>query len=124
MFAYVASNLAWPFGVSVGRSTVKRWICVFVCLVTTAVRIEIAPDLSASSFIYVHRRFLCSTGFRTRFIRTDNGTNFVGANNMLKKERAAALQNLGSSSTVQRKMDEWDVEWEFGPPEASHHGGI
>ena len=42
---------------------------------------------------------------------------------MLKKERAAALLNLGSS-TVRQKMDEWDVEWEFNPPEASHHGGV
>ena len=35
VFTYVAADLAGPFGVSVGRSTLKRWLCVFVCLVTT-----------------------------------------------------------------------------------------
>ena len=121
VFTYAASDLAGPFSVVVGRSTVKRWLCVFVCMVTTAVRIEVAADLSTSSFINAFRRFLCSTGFRTRFIRTDNGTNFVGANNVLKKE---ALKLIQSSSVWQAKMDEWEVEWDFGPPEASHHGGI
>ena len=121
VFTYAASDLAGPFSVVVGGSTLKRWLCVFVCMVTTAVRIEVAVDLSTSSFINAFRRFLCSTGFRTRFIQTDNATNFVGANNVLKKE---ALKLIQSSSVWQAKMNEWEVEWEFGPPEASHHGGI
>ena len=73
----------------------ERWLCVFVCVVTIAVRIEVAVDLSTSSFINAFRRFLCFCGFRTRFIRTDNGTNFVGANDLLKKE---ALKLIQSSS--------------------------
>ena len=72
-------------------------------MVTTAVRIEVTVDLSSSSFIYGLRRFLCSTGFQTRFIRTENGTNFVGANNALKKE---ALKLIQYSSVKQAKMDE------------------
>ena len=74
VFAYVASNLAGPFSVVVGWSHVKRWLFVFMCMITTAVRIEIAADLTSSSFINAFRRFLCSAGFRTRYIRTDNGT--------------------------------------------------
>ena len=53
-----ASDLAAPFSVVVGRSTVKRWLCVFVCMVTTAVRIEVAVDLSTSSFVNAFRKFL------------------------------------------------------------------
>ena len=68
VFTYAASDLAGPFSVVVGRSTVKRWLSVFVCMVTTAVRTEVAVDLSTSSFINAFRRFLCYTGFRTRFI--------------------------------------------------------
>ena len=63
VFTYAASDFAGPFSVVVGRSTVKRWLCEFVCMVTTAVRIEVAADLSTSSFINAFRRFLCSTGF-------------------------------------------------------------
>ena len=123
VFAYASSDLAGPFSVSIGRSTVKRWLCIFVCLVTTSIRIEVASDLSATSFINVFQRFLCSTGFRTKFIRTDNGTNFTGANNLIRKEVRDALRDL-QTTTIESKMDEWEVEWQFGPPEASHHGGV
>ena len=124
VFTCTASDLAGPFNVVVGRSTVRRWLCIFVCMVTTAVRIEVAADLTTSSFMNVFRRFLCSTGFRTKFMRTDNGTNYVGANNLLKREVQMALTTIQGSRDFKSKMDEWEVEWEFGTPEASHHGGI
>jgi len=123
VFTYASSDLAGPFSVVVGRSTVKRWLCIFVCMVTTAVRVEVAVDLSASAFINVFRRFLCSTGYRTKYIRTDNGTNYVGAKNTLQREVKTALKQINLTG-IQSKMDEWDVCWEFGPPEASHHGGL
>ena len=124
VFAYVASDLAGPFRVVVGSSHVKRWLCVFVCMVTTAVRIEIAADLTSSSFINAFRRFLCSAGFRTCYIRTDNVTNYVGANNLLRKEVKEALADMSSSTDIQSQMYEWEVQREFGPPEASHQGGL
>ena len=124
VFAYTASDFAGPFCIVVGRSTVRRWLCVFVCLTTTAIWIELVADLTTSAFLNAFRRFLCSTGFRTKFMRTDNGTNYVGANNVLKREVQTSLAQLQPSKYAQNKMDEWEVEWEFGPPEASHHGGI
>ena len=124
VFTYVASDLAGPFGVTIGRSVVKRWLCVFVCMTTTAISIEVAADLSTSSFMNTFRRFLCSSGFRTRFIRTDNGSNFIGANNLLKAEMKAALADIGRSKCFQQHLQDWDLEWEFGQPKASHHGGL
>jgi len=123
VFTYVASDLVGPFGVSIGRSVVKCWLYIFVCLVTTSIRIEVAPNLSATSFINVFQRFLCSSGYRTKFMRTDNGTNYVGANNTLRKEIHTAIQTM-ETNTIEQKMDKWEVEWQFGPPEASHHNGI
>ena len=97
VFTCTAFDLAGPFNVVVGRSTVRRWLCIFVCMVNTAVRIEVAADLTTSSFMNVFRRFLCSTGFRTKFMRTDNGTNYVGANNLLKTEVQMALTTIQGS---------------------------
>ena len=51
-----ASYLAGPFGVVVGRSTMKRWLCVFVCMVTTAVLVKGDVDLKASTFINMLQR--------------------------------------------------------------------
>ena len=124
MFTYVCSDFTGPFSVVVGRSRARRWLCIFVCMITTAVRIEVAVDLTASAFINAFRRFLSSSGYRTKFMRTDNGTNYVGANNIIQREKKIALKNLESSTDANCKMDEWDIQWEFGPPEASHHGGL
>ena len=55
---------------------------------------------------------------------TDNDTNFVGANNITKKEAKAALNAISTASENKGKMCEWEIQWEFGPPEASHHEGI
>ena len=93
-------------------------------MVTTAIRIEVSVNLTASTFINVFQRFLCSTGFHTKFLRTDNGTNFVGANNLLRREIKAALKTKYASEELQSKMEEWKIQWKFGPPEASHHGGL
>ena len=27
-------------------------------------------------------------------------------------------------NNIQSQMCEWEVQWEFGPPEAPHHGGL
>ena len=57
-------------------------------------------------------------------MRTDNGTNYVGANNLLKREVQMALTTNQDSRDLKSKMDEWEVEWKFKTPEASHYGGI
>ena len=31
VFTYVASDLAGPIGVTIGRSVAKRWLCVYDC---------------------------------------------------------------------------------------------
>ena len=50
--------------------------------------------------------------------------NFVGANNLLKQEVKAALQGMHDSNDVRNQLQLLEVQWEFGSPEASHHGGI
>ena len=51
---------------------------------------------------------------------SDNGTNFVGANQELRKLINQMLQNskLKESLTCQR------IKWTFNPPSAPHFGGV
>ena len=120
VFQSVGIDYAGPFFVTVGRSTHKRWLCLFVCLGTTAVRMQVAYSCSTDSFLSALRRFLCSTGNVTRLLRSDNGTNFVGAAGELKK----ALKEFDLSPKRQEYLSRRCIEWEFGPPHSSHHGGI
>lgn len=63
-----------------GRNSRKSngYICLFVCLVTTAIHLELATDLSTDCFIAALRRFIARRG-KCRKIYSDNGRNFLGA---------------------------------------------
>ena len=63
----------------------SRYCCVFTCLASRAVHLEMAYDLRTDSFLMAFRRFLSVRGDTTRVMYSDNGTNFVGANSHLQK---------------------------------------
>lgn len=71
-----------PLFVKQDRSLVKRWVALFTCLSVRAVHLEIVHSLSTKSCIMAIRRFVARRGSPAAFY-SDNGTNFVGANNIL-----------------------------------------
>ncbi|XP_013416153.1 uncharacterized protein LOC106177802 [Lingula anatina] len=88
-----------------GSANSKRWAVLFTCFSTRAVHIEVIESMSASCFINALRRFFAIRG-PAKMIRSDRGTNFVGA----AKEMEYYLRVHG-------------CRWEFNPPHASHMGG-
>lgn len=107
-----------PFEVSRGRSKVKRYGVLFTCLTSRAVHIEVAHSLDTSSCINALRRFLSRRG-QVSVLRSDNGTNFVGAERELKE----SLKDLDQPK-IQESMLRRGVKWIFNTPAASHHGGV
>ena len=65
-----------PLRVKHLRKQEKRYGCLFTCLVTRAVHLEVAFSLSTDSFIMCLGRFIARRGKPTVFF-SDNGTNFV-----------------------------------------------
>ena len=65
------------------RKEEKRNGCLFTCLVTRGVHLEVAHSLSTDSFIMCLPRFIARRG-KPAVIYSDNGTNFAGANRELK----------------------------------------
>ncbi|XP_055622837.1 uncharacterized protein LOC129766344 [Toxorhynchites rutilus septentrionalis] len=115
-FTYVGIDLFDPLLVKVGRSTAKSWICLFTYFTNRAVHVEVAYNLSKSSCVKCIRRFVCRRGAPAE-IHTDNGTNFQGAENLLRKQINAIHNELASTFT------NTDTKWMFIPPEAPHMGG-
>ena len=81
---------------------------LFTCLYTRAVHIEIATNMSTDAFVMYlknmqHRRAKISS------IYCDNGTNFVGADNELRRFR-------------ERRASD-GIDWAFNPPGSPHFGG-
>ncbi|XP_062699013.1 uncharacterized protein LOC134284280 [Aedes albopictus] len=115
-FTYTGIDFFGPLLVKVGRSAAKRWICLFTCLTTRAVHVEVAYSLSTQSCVKCVRRFVCRRGAPAE-IYTDNGTNFLGAERILREQIRALHSDLSATFT------NTDTKWIFIPPGAPHMGG-
>ena len=109
-----------PFYTKRGRVQCKRYGVIFTCLATRAVHLEVAESLSSDSFICALRRFIARRGSQIRIMRSDNGTNFVGADRELKTELDLLVQH---ESKIFREAIKRDIEWRWNPPGGSHFGG-
>ena len=104
------------------RVVVKGYGCVFVCMATKAVHIEIVSDLSTERFLAAFRRFIGRRGIPAQ-VYSDNGSNFVGANNRLRD--LFVLHNADSFQTaVSDYAASLNIQWHFNPPLSPHFGGI
>ena len=115
-FTNTSVDYAGPFITKQGRrgSQEKRYLCVFVCQETRAVHLEMSWSLSSTSFICCFERFLARRGVPQKII-SDNGRNFVGAQDNLKE--------IISNDELSEKLARKGIEWSFNPPAAPHYGG-
>lgn len=112
-FSYVGLDYFGPLLVKVGRSHVKRWIALFTCLTVRAVHLEVASSLTTESCVMCVRRFVCRRGSPVE-LHSDNGTNFQGAERLLREQINEGLVATFTSTTTR---------WRFIPPGAPHMGG-
>ncbi|XP_062556902.1 uncharacterized protein LOC134221732 [Armigeres subalbatus] len=97
----------------------KAYVAVFVCFSTKAVHIELVADLSTAKFIQALRRFVSRRGLCSD-IYSDNGRNFIGAANELRR----ILNNKEHQTEVAQECLSNGIRWHFNPPTASHFGGL
>ncbi|XP_070854791.1 uncharacterized protein [Drosophila suzukii] len=124
-FQHSGCDYAGPFILKERRGRnprkTKGYICLFVCLVTSAIHLELATDLSTDTFLACLRRFMSLRG-KCSQIFSDNGTNFVGAKRALDE-----MQQLLSSQEHQRNLTQSlandGIKWSFIPPHSPHWGG-
>ena len=104
-FSDVGVDYFGPLTVRRLRKTEKRYGCLFTCLVTRAVHIEVAHDLETDSYIKAPRRMI-SRRRKPQLIQSDNGTNFVGA----KRELRDCLQSW-NRKRIHDEMLQEGIEW-------------
>ena len=107
-----------PFEVVNGRKREKRYGVVFSCLSSRAIHLEMAYNLSTTSFIDSLRRFVCRRG-EMKLIRSDNGTNLRAGEREIRE--AISTWNLIHIGSWMRQRS---IEWKFQPPLAFHFGGV
>ena len=117
-FHFTGIDFFGPIMVKQGRSLVKHYGCVFTCLTMRAVHLELSYSLDTDAFINALRRFISRRGKPHTFF-SDNGSNFVGGNQELRR----SIQNL-NQETIEERLKQDEIRWKFNPPYANHMGGI
>lgn len=104
------------------RATVlKAYLCIFVCLVTKAIHIEVVSDLTTKAFMAALKRFFARRGY-CNHIYSDNGKTFLGAKGKLSEEERA-LQGFFENQLC-GELAKFSVQWHFIPPYSAWFGGL
>ncbi|XP_045032618.1 uncharacterized protein LOC123474468 [Daphnia magna] len=116
-FTQTGVDFFGPYNVTIFRRKVKRCACLFTCMSSRAVHLEMSCSLDTSSFINCISRF---EDRRTtpKHYHSDNGTNFVGA----VREFSECLRRM-EQLAIQDGRKRRTVTWSFNPPSAPHFGG-
>lgn len=122
IFRSCGVDFAGPISIKAysGRCKVftKGYICLFICLATRAIHIELVSSLSSEAFIAAFRRFAARRGL-CQEIFSDHGTNFVGAKAELQR-----MWNVVRNQETFNELANMNVKWHHIPPNAPHQGGI
>ena len=120
-FTYTGLDMFGPFYVKEGRKEHKRFVILFTCMSSRAIHLESMINMETDSFIQALRRFFSRRGY-VREITSDNGKNFVGAENEWKKAYDLMDHSRINAFLLERSCDL--VDWKKNPPSASHMGGV
>lgn len=113
VFEHTGTDCFGPLYASQGRARVKRYGMIFVCMMCRAIHIELLEDLSTDSCLRAVQNFANRRG-PVRHLYSDNGTNFVGSANTLRRLRQELSPALA---------DTMNLTWHFNPPNSPHFGG-
>ncbi|XP_076230308.1 uncharacterized protein LOC116434332 [Nomia melanderi] len=103
-------------------SKIKGYVVVFVCFATKATHLELVTDLTTEACIAAIKRFFARRG-RSRIIYSDNGSNFIGANNEIR-ELTTFVNSKEHKGKLKRYLTDEGVNWSFSPPRSPHFGGL
>ena len=96
-----------------------HYVRLFTCLVTRAVHLEVCHDLSTDCLLMTIRRFVSRRGYPDLIV-SDNGTNFIGANQAMKLK----FQRIWNNEHIRLQLAQQNVQWTFNPPLEPHFEGV
>lgn len=117
-----AGPLMLKDGKARNRTSVKAYVCVFICFTTKAVHLELVGDLSSQTFLDALKRFVARRGLPSD-IYSDNATNFVGAAASLREIYRIA-NDFSKVDIVKDFLVGNGIQWHFIPPRSPHFGGL
>ncbi|XP_072386148.1 uncharacterized protein [Diabrotica undecimpunctata] len=125
-FINIGTDFAGPFllkyRLTRGSKLIKSYVCIFVCLSTKAVHLEVTSDLTTACFLAAFRRFVSRRGKPSK-VYSDNRKTYVGA-----KKELQSLNNFFKNQAISEEFNsyftEQGIDWHFIPSRAPNFGGI
>ena len=93
----------------------KVYICLFTCMVTRNIHLEVAVDLSAQTFLDLLRRFVANCSLPQLMI-SDHGTNLSAT--------AKFLEEIYNQELVRNYLTEHQITWKFIHVRSPWEGGF
>lgn len=124
IFSQVTTDFAGPFFVKSSTlrnaKLLKAYFCIFVCLSTKAVHLEAVSALTTEAFLAALQRFISRRGTPV-LIRSDCGTNYVGARNHLIE-----VQNFlaANNDAITHRLANQHITWLLNPPKGPWFGAL
>ena len=100
----------------------KAYMYIFVLFTVKAVHLEAVSKLTTVAFIACLSKFI-ATRWKPTTIRSDHGTNFVGAARVLK-DLCAHLENAQTEYAIDHFCADQGIQWSFASEHAPHFGGL
>ena len=114
-FSYSGVDFAVPLTIRADNATHsnKVWICLFTCLVTWAVHLDVVTNMSTHSFLRCLKRFVPRRGLPRKFV-SDNGKTF--------KAESKYIKAVFEDRTVKEHLTGMGCEWTFNVERAPWWG--
>ncbi|XP_003382217.1 putative integrase core domain protein, partial [Trichinella spiralis] len=117
-FAHTGMDFAGPLLIRVGkRATSKCYVCLFTCMASRAVHLELVPQMTTARVMQALRRFIARRG-RPEIIQSDNFRSFKAAASELRQ-----LWRHVDVDRVQRELVGHRIHWKFITERAPWMGG-
>ncbi|KRX86447.1 hypothetical protein T4E_10538 [Trichinella pseudospiralis] len=117
-FAHTGMDFAGPLLIRVGkRATSKCYVCLFTCMASRAVHLELVPQMTTARVMQALRRFIARRG-RPETIQSDNFRSFKAAASELRQ-----LWRHVDVDRVQRELVGHRIHWKFITERAPWMGG-
>ena len=103
-----------------GAKLTKAYVCLFICLATKAIHLELVSDLTTDCFLATLKRFIARRGKPTTIL-SDNGSNFVGASARLHELDEFFNEHKNNITNI---LLNDNITWKFIPSRSPNFGGI
>ena len=117
-FQAVGLDYFGPMYVKGNTENEKVWACLFTCLTTRAVHLELLSNMTCEEFLMAFRRFNSRRGTPS-FLLSDNAKQFKSAKNVLD----LAWMEVQTTDDVMQFVSDNGIEWKFITELAPWMGG-